>query len=98
MSYRVKISRRALSEYEIAEAWWRVHRDKAPELLSGEFRQALTLLTDHPDTGLLAEDNKEIRRFLLSKSRYAVFYRVNEEELQVEILAFWHSSRQAPEL
>tara|TARA_R110002096_G_scaffold77896_3_gene183187 strand:- start:15051 stop:15347 length:297 start_codon:yes stop_codon:yes gene_type:complete len=98
VSYRVKISRRALREYEIAAAWWQVHRDKAPELLNGEFREALALLAEHPDTGLLAEDNEEIRRFLLRKSRYAVFYRVNEDELQVELLAFWHSSRQDPEL
>ncbi len=98
MSYRVKVSRRALSEYEIAQAWWRVHRDKAPDLLCGEFKQALSLLSEHPETGLLAEDHDELRRFLLRKSRYAIFYRVNEDELQVEVLAFWHSSRQAPEL
>ncbi len=98
MSYRVKVSRGALSEYEIAEAWWRVHRDKAPELLSDEFKQAIALLTEHPGTGLLAEDHEEMRRLLLRKSRYAIFYRINEEELQVEILAFWHGSRQAPEL
>ncbi|MCP4448193.1 MAG: type II toxin-antitoxin system RelE/ParE family toxin [Myxococcales bacterium] len=98
MKYRVKISGRALSEYEIGEAWWRVHREKAPELLKGEFEQAVALLAEHPETGILSEDHEEVRRVLLRKSRYALYYRVNQEENQVEILAFWHTSREAPEI
>lgn len=98
MSYRVRIAGRALSEYEIGEAWWRVHRDKAPGLLKAEFEEAIGLLSEHPEAGTLSQDHPELRRFLLRKSRYALFYRVNQDESQVEILAFWHTSREAPEV
>lgn len=98
MRYRVKITGRALSEYEIGEAWWCVHRDKAPGLLKAEFEEAIGLLAEHPEAGILSQDNSELRRLLLRKSRYALYYRVNQDESQVEILAFWHTSREAPEV
>ena len=96
--YQVKISGRALSEYEIALAWWQVHREKAPDLLKIEFQDAVSLLKEQPTSGLLASDNKEVRRILLRKSRYAIYYQCNEPKRQVVILAFWHSNREGSPL
>ena len=34
-----------------------------------------------------------VRRILLSRVRYHLYYRVNEESRQVEVLALWHARR-----
>ncbi len=96
MKYQVKIAEQALQEYEIGVAWWHVHRERTPSLLETEFLEAVGILSVQPEIGVLSSDNADVRRVLLRKSRYSIYYRVNRLEQQVEILSFWHNSREQP--
>ena len=58
--------------------------------------EAVGILSVQPEIGVLSSDNADVRRLFLRKSRYSIYYRVNRLEQQVEILSFWHSSREEP--
>jgi plasmid stabilization system protein ParE len=77
---------------EIAE-WWRANRSSAPELFLAELRQALALVETAPALGVPARSARipGVRRVLLERTRYHVYFRVNADCL--EVLAVWHASR-----
>lgn len=58
-------------------------------------RDACTILRSTPGIGVRAADVrlKGVRRLLLSRTGYHLYYRIHEEERVVEVLALWHTSR-----
>ncbi len=84
---------RADREISTANRWWRENRTAAPDLLKLELRRALDLIASHPQIGAPARNTKlrGVRRILLSRCRYHLYYRVTPDEIQV--LALWHASR-----
>ena len=93
----VEVSGVAAEQIREAEAWWRTNRPKAPNAVREELEQASALVAAQPDIGSRARKVKlaGVRRILLARIRYHLYYRVSETPRRIEILAFWHTSRES---
>jgi len=80
------------------ERWWRTNRRAAPELFREDLEQAIVLLESTPTAGSPASDATlvGVRRVLLRRCRYHLYYRLEGEAVQV--LAIWHAMRLPPKL
>ena len=78
----------------------RENRLAAPELLDQELRSVLAVIAAAPTLGAPARDAHlvGVRRILLRRTRYHVYYRVDVAAGRLEILALWHARRQPPSL
>ena len=92
---QVEVSAGAAGQIREAEAWWRTNRHKAPNAIREELERASALVAAQPDIGSRARNVKlaGVRRILLARIRYHLYYRVSEAPRQIEILGFWHASR-----
>jgi plasmid stabilization system protein ParE len=91
--HAVVFQHRATSETETINQWWRENRPAAPDLFATELAGALSALALLPALGAPARSARlaGVRRVLLQKTRYHVYYRLRGEAL--EILAVWHAAR-----
>lgn len=91
----VEVSAIAAVQVRAAEAWWRLNRPKAPNAIREELERASSLIAMQPEVGARARNVTlvGVRRLHLARVRYDVYYHLAEASEQVEILAFWHSSR-----
>jgi plasmid stabilization system protein ParE len=91
----VEVSALASGQIREAEAWWRVNRTKAPNAIREEFERAAGLVAAQPHIGTRARNLTlpGVRRLHLARIRYDIYYRVTHPSEQLEILAFWQSSR-----
>ena len=91
----VEVSAGAAGQIREAEAWWRANRHKAPNAIREELERASALVAAQPDIGSRARNVKlaGVRRILLARIRYHLYYRVSEAPHQIEVLGFWHASR-----
>lgn len=96
--YRIHILDRARREIAINIAWWRVNRPAAPNAIRAELARARDLLAKNPEAGHAAEDHPGIRRLLLDRVSYHLYYRVDHAAQQVDILSLWHTRRSPPPL
>lgn len=99
MALRVKIAARAATQVRSAAQWWASNRPSAPGAIGADFGEAVSLLAEQPGIGAryLGARTPGVRRLFLSRVHYFVYYKADGESLQ--ILAFWHASReQAPVL
>lgn len=89
----VVFQRRAAREIEEIEQWWREHRPSAPALFLTELERTLAAAALVPTLGSPARHARAdgVRRLLLRRTRYYVYYRVRGDILQV--LAVWHAAR-----
>ena len=96
MALRVKISTRAGSQIRQVAAWWAENRTKAPGAVREDVGEALALLAHQPFLGspCTSIGTLELRRLLLGRLRYFLYYRVTEKT--ADIVAFWHASRGEP--
>lgn len=94
--FSVSTTHRADRQIVAAREWWYEHRPAAPTALDTELQRAFRLLARHPRAGLVTASRLVgVRRLVLRRTRYALFYRVREPERRIEILALWHASRGA---
>lgn len=93
MTLRVKVSARAASQIHKAAEWWAENRPAAPGAVRTDIGEALTLLAQQPGIGVTYEgaSTKGVRRLLVGRIRYFIYYRVTPEAL--EVLTVWHVSR-----
>jgi plasmid stabilization system protein ParE len=99
MTLGVKVSARAARQIHEAARWWAANRPAAPGAVQGDLGQALELLALQPGIGTpcVGADLKDVRRPLLGRIRYFIYYRAAGDTL--EVLALWHTSRgEAPGL
>jgi len=91
----VRIKPRAQREIESAAAWWAENRPAAPGAIRKDLEAALALLVEEPGIGTRVVTSRAdlVRRLYLSRVRYFVYYRIRATDL--EVVAFWHSSRGA---
>lgn len=76
-----------------ARRWWRQHRD-AKELVVEELRIARLVLKDGPKLEIYGHlDGQPVRRLLLEKTRFHVYYVILEREDLVRIVAIWGAMR-----
>lgn len=80
---------------EEAIAWWNEHRHAATELLRNELIQTLNLLSSAPHLGVLVRQRRtqQVRRVVVPRVRYHLYYRVDKTAQCIVVLAFWHTSR-----
>jgi plasmid stabilization system protein ParE len=91
----IEVSDVAKTQIRAAEQWWRLNRPKAPNAIREELERASSLISVQPEVGARALNLSlpGVRRLHLARVRYYVYYRVVTEPEQVEVLAFWHTSR-----
>jgi plasmid stabilization system protein ParE len=94
-SRQVIISPTAGRHIKDAAAWWAEKRPAAPDVFKDELNQALNLIAAHPSVGMRAANVKlsGVRRILLGRARYHIFYRLSSDGKTVGILALWNSRR-----
>lgn len=89
----LKVSPQAAADIRTANAWWRVNRPAAPELLTEEIRRAFRLLVAQPLSGAQVPNtvSEGIRSLYLRGTRYCLYYSTTVED--IEVLRLWHASR-----
>jgi plasmid stabilization system protein ParE len=89
----VVFQRRATREIQEIDAWWRKNRPSSPDLFVTELDHMLTVVALMPTLGAPARSERvrDVRRALLRRTSYHVYYRVRGAALQV--LAVWHAAR-----
>ena len=89
---RVELAPRALAQVRMVDEWWRQNRLAAPTLFADELANALEILERGALFGVVYPFPLfEVRRFLLPRSRYHVYYSVDGD--LVKVRAVWHASR-----
>jgi len=90
----VRIKPRAQREIERAAQWWSENRLAAPGAVRKDVEAALALLVEEPGIGTKVETPRSdvVRRLYLPRVKYFVYYRVRG--MFLEVIAFWHSSRE----
>ena len=96
----VAFTARAARQTRRALTWWRENRPASPGLLEQELRSVLALVASAPTLGAVARDArvKDVRRVLLRRTRYHLYYRIDASGAGLEVLAVWHASRREPSL
>ncbi len=100
-SFPIHITEIAALQIRDAADWWHANRPAAPDLLGDELEAAFRLLTFQPLAGTEVHDSPKpgIRRVLLRKSQYQLYYLIDTRLGAVVILAFWSSRRHSlPEI
>jgi plasmid stabilization system protein ParE len=94
---RLIIEQRAEREIAVASKWWRHNRYKAPSAFDDDLADAITDVRREPGLGVPTFGTKRtnVRRVTLSRVRYYVYYRVDDDDALV-VLAVWHTSRRPP--
>ena len=96
----VVLTASAARQMREALAWWSENRLAAPRLLDEELRGVLGIVVAAPTLGALAHDARlaGVRRILLPRTRYHLYYRVDETAGRLEVLALWYARRRPPSL
>ena len=90
---KVRVTKRAQGQIDLAAQWWDENRDLAPQAFDEDLAKVFLLLSREPGIGapVLHARATAVRRLHLPRIRYHVYYRVRGSE--VEVLALWHTSR-----
>ena len=93
--YRVEDSARAREQARAVARWWAENRRDAPSLFTDELAAAFERLATLPSSGVpyRSARQKDVRRLLLERSRYHVYYSVDEQAARVVVRAIWHAAR-----
>lgn len=95
MSARLIFAPEAIEQAAVALAWWRENRPAAPELLADELRAAFARISAMPGSGhpLSHSNVPRLRRVLMRRVRYHVYYNADEAGAVVHVLAIWNAQR-----
>jgi plasmid stabilization system protein ParE len=94
LALSLRIKPRAQREIERAAEWWAANRLDAPGAVRKDVEAALALLVAEPGIGARVETPRSdvVRRLYLPRVKYFIYYRARGRFL--EVIAFWHSSRE----
>lgn len=95
---KVRFSARSAEHARIIDDWWRQNRPSATSLFTDELGEALRLLQHAPAAGESFGPWAEygVRRLLLPRTRYHVYYACDRDMVVVQVLAIWSSLRGKP--
>ena len=95
MTRRVVLVAEAERQLKSIDRWWLTHRQASPDLFLDELDQTIELLSELPDIGspFKRTDRPGIRRLLLRRSKYWVYYNHDQRRSIVFILAIWSTFR-----
>ncbi len=93
--YEVVLAPAAQTQARKVAAWWRENRPAARDLFDDEMAAVLDRLAEAPKTGLpyWTIRNRLIRRILMARTSYNVYFEIQEERAFVRIVAVWHAAR-----
>jgi plasmid stabilization system protein ParE len=101
VTYRVQLTAEARRQLVEIGEWWMENRRKAPDLVLRELARATSLLSVTPRAGKAYRRSSSVsyRRLLLRRSRFHVYYVIDEATQVVSIVAIWNAVRgHGPEL
>ena len=101
MRAEIRVTPQAEEQAVAAASWWAQNRVAAPGLFTDELLGALDMLSGTPDVGRRYRRARipGLRRILLPRTRYHVYYVHEPESCKVVVLAVWSAVRgQGPEL
>ena len=89
----MKVGFSAVAEAQIQQIddWWRENRPAAPDLFTNEIDRACLALEDTPGLGVPYEPKPGVRRLLLRRTHYYVYFVQNPEA--VVVVAVWSTFR-----
>jgi len=92
---RVVFTKVAERQVQTIGTWWRGERLTAPDLFADELGEACAHLSLAPYIGqpFDAPRPRGVRRLLLDRTRYHVYYTVDEPRGLVVVRAVWHAVR-----
>ena len=95
MTYRLRVASQASRQIREAARWWSENRPKAPDAFGDDLEAAFRLLIELPSVGerVIHSRLHGLRRLLMTRVRYHVYYAVHRETRTVEVLALWHTGR-----
>jgi len=95
---RIVTTRVAEIDAHKARDWWRDNRPAAPSLFEDELTEALALLVEQPNAGKPAPrpDYPKLRRLVMRRTRYLIFYEYNAESGEVLVRRIWSALRGRP--
>ncbi len=96
MKRNIELTNLAERQLLAARAWWRRNRDKAPGAFDEEMDSALLYISENLSicTAYRNARRPGVRRLLIERIRYYVYFRVAGTSIQV--LRIWHASRRPP--
>jgi plasmid stabilization system protein ParE len=95
LSFGFRIARRAEIDIRAAAEWWLTNRTDAPLLFAEDLKAAFDLIEQFPHAGEAVAHRRigTVRRVLLGRVQYHLYYSVKFSEQIIEVLALWHTSR-----
>ena len=92
---RLRTAPQARAQVRRAKDWWTRNRGSSPEFLRDELTRALELLAEYPDVGRTYEHPEIpcLRRLLLRRTQYHLYYVHDAAAHEVVVLAFWSAAR-----
>lgn len=96
----VLFTRRAQRQVTAAGQWWLENRPKAPEAFKEDLSKLISVLAQVPTLGALATNERlpGVRRVFIERIGYHLYYRYNESQSRITVIAFWHARRLPPSL
>lgn len=95
MTYALRVSRRAAQRIRQISDWWVENREKAPSAFADDLAAAIDVITEFPKLGEAVRHPRRahLRRMLLPRTRYYLYYAIDADNESIEILTLWHTSR-----
>jgi plasmid stabilization system protein ParE len=88
---RVALSGQAATQAQEIDGWWRDNRLAAPDLFTRELEEALQALEQMPSLGTRYEPKPDVRRLLLRRTQYHLYF--VEEGDTLYVVSVWSALR-----
>ena len=96
MGYKVTLSPEAIQRLEQIVRFIAKDNPDAALRFGNRLLDRAELLSNFPELGMPYRKRPGVRR--LSCKPYFIYYRINHDTKVVEVMDFWHSARQEPEI
>ena len=87
----------ARRQARLVAEWWRSNRPTAADLFERELEAAIGRLTVAPGRATKYRESKgrQVRRLLMPRTSYHVYFEIDDQHDEVRILAVWQTARGA---
>lgn len=95
MTVRIRTTPEAEAHAELADGWWRHHRQDAADLFASELAGSFDLLAAAPEIGRRYRHKgiDGLRRLLLPATRYHIYYVFDRDAATIVVLSVWSAVR-----
>lgn len=95
MSRTIRIAPQAAEQIRVAQDWWLANRPKAPDAFAEEIERGFRFVSALPNAGEPVTHSRlaGLRRLLLGRIRYDLYYVTSPDQESVDVVALWHTAR-----